>query len=258
MTAAASSLPSRRAVIGCLAGLPVAAAATGWMPYPDSQVTVIQPRLSHAHARPASVSRVRIEPVITDFRAPAPLREALARPRTQALPPLGDAPPRAYVRVGRSASVDPWLLFGVALQESQLKFGARTLPYPWTLCVRGRGLRYADYEHTLRALKSYVERGVTNVDCGAMQVNWYWHSDRLGSFERALDPYPNLMTGAHILRGHYDRQGDWRQAVALYHTGAWDTAAKRARGNRYASQTLARLERLGIAASRFTGEPRHG
>ena len=53
---------------------------------------------------------------------------------------------------------------------------------------------------TLAALKGYVGRGVTNVDCGAMQVNWRWHADRLGSIERALDPYPNLSVGAQILR----------------------------------------------------------
>lgn len=250
-------------VLGGAAGLHELAAAGDWMPYPPDQVTVIAPTLTQAmpgRTMPDSgrVATLRINPVITDLQGSAPLTRALTQPRTVSLPPLRGEPPRAYVRVGRSTKVAPWLLFGVALQESRLKFGQRTLPYPWTLCVRGRGLRYANYDATLAALKGYVGRGVTNVDCGAMQVNWHWHSTRLGSFERALDPYPNLLAGARILREHYERERDWHRAVALYHTGSWDTVAKRNRGTRYANQTFSRLTRLGLTAAHVQGESRHG
>lgn len=218
------------AAAGAVLALPALArqggGVTQWLPYEPSQV-------------------MRINPVLRDFELPARrIEPRLTRRGTRAGNP--GQPPRAYVRTGTHHGVAPWLLFGVALQESMLKFGERALPYPWTLCVRGRGLRYGSYAQTLQALRSYVQGGVSNVDCGAMQVNWHWHGDKLGSFERALDPYPNLAVGARILRGHYEARGDWRQAVALYHTGSDASASTRARGQRYAGQALARLARLGV------------
>lgn len=157
------------------------------------------------------------------------------------------APPKAYDYTGRKFDIDPWLIFGVALQESRMKFGERTLPYPWTLCVAGSPRRYGSYQATLNALRRYVtDKGIRNVDCGAMQVNWRWHNDKLQSFERALSPYPNLAVGAQILREHFDRQGSWRRAAALYHTGSDTNAATAARGKRYADGVFSTLARLGL------------
>lgn len=252
----AGCLP-RRGVLAGVAGAALtlaarAQASVAWMPYRADEVMTIAPVLTSqapapavAQGTPEAGGTRRIDPIMTDFE-PATAAGRNAARGIGKLPPLGAAPPRAYVRVGRHFGVDPWLLFGVALQESQLKFGDRALPYPWTLCVAGRGLRFADYPSTLAALKRSVGRSTSNVDCGAMQVNWHWHSDKLVTFERALDPYPNLIVGAQILRGHFDARRDWRRAVALYHTGSDATAKQRARGARYAAQTLARLARMGV------------
>ena len=156
-------------------------------------------------------------------------------------------PPKAYDWIGKRFDIDPWLIYGVALQESMLKFGSHTLPYPWTLCVAGVGKRFGSYEATLQALRNYVQtQGIRNVDCGAMQVNWGWHSDKLVSFERALDPYPNLAVGAQILRTHFERKGSWSRAVALYHTGSDRDADTVARGKRYSNGVFARLGSMGL------------
>lgn len=221
------------------ASLPLAAHAqraqtVNWMPYPAHEVTVLQPQVR---------SMTRIEPVLRDFEPP---RQAVIRPRLTNTVRAEGRPPRAYERTGKRFNVAPWLLYGIALQESRMAFGPRVLPYPWTLCVRGTGKRYRDYGQTLAALQDYVDRGVTNVDCGAMQVNWHWHHDKLGSFARALDPYLNLAVGAAIVRGHYEARRSWHKAVALYHTGSDATAATRSRGDRYARQALDRLGSLGV------------
>lgn len=156
-------------------------------------------------------------------------------------------PPKAYDLTGQRWNIDPWILYGIALQESQMKFGDTTLPYPWTLCVAGSPKRYGSYAATLQALRRTVnERGIRNVDCGAMQVNWRWHSDKLGSFERALDPYPNLAVGAQILRTHFEREGSWMRAAALYHTGSDKDKATVTRGRRYSSGVFRRLARMGL------------
>ena len=237
------------------------ASIADWMPYRADQIVRIDPSLSNAGNGTAGMHR--IEPLLSDFRPSAEARQRLNAPMAAGrepinLPPLREQPPKAYAVTAQRFGVPAWLMFGVALQESKIRFGERVLPYPWTLCVRGRGLRYAGYGETLAALKGYVGRGVTNVDCGAMQVNWRWHADRLGSFERALDPYPNLSVGAQILRGHYDARGDWRHAIALYHTGSDATVETRQRGERYAAQTLARLERLGVRHAAAIAGGRHG
>jgi|GEM_PF-588755 len=264
--APALTLLTRRSCLagaGLLLAAPLAwsrqggAGAMDWMPYPADQVMRLEPTLARPAVarvippRPATrtlPASVRIEPVIADFE-PVTAAGRRAIRFSGHLPALGSQPPRAYVRTAHAYDIDPWLLYGVALQESRIAFGRRALPYPWTLCVRGQGLRYASYDKTLAALKGYVQRGITNVDCGAMQVNWHWHSAKLGSFARALDPYPNLQVGARILRDTYERSGNWRQAVALYHTGSADTQAKRDRGARYASQTFSRLARMGVHVS---------
>jgi hypothetical protein len=58
-----------------------------------------------------------------------------------ALEPLRQ-PPTAYVLTGQRLGVPAWVLFGVALQESQLLFGHEALPWPWTLDVAGRAERH--------------------------------------------------------------------------------------------------------------------
>ena len=250
-------LVSGAASVAGLSAGSVQARLSDWLPYRADQIMRIDPVIDGS-GRGEAPTTVRIEPILTDFEARPEVRAAVRAAPTRPLPPLGEQPPRAYVRTGERYKVDPWLLYGVALQESQLKFGNRTLPYPWTLCVRGRGMRFGNYQETLTALKRFVGERVTNVDCGAMQVNWRWHADRLGSFERALDPYPNLSVGAQILRGHYDVRGDWRRAIALYHTGSDATVETRQRGERYAAQTLARLERLGVRHAATIAGGRHG
>jgi hypothetical protein len=242
-------LQRRRLLGGPLAALLLGAGparAIGWMPYPPDQVMRIDPVLTQGNEASATV---RIDPVITGFELPQDARRALEhlnQPGVR-LPPLAGEPPQAYVRTGQRHGVPPWLLYGVALQESRIKFGQRDLPYPWTLCVQGVGLRYASYGQSLAALKRYAGARITNVDCGAMQVNWHWHKDKLGSFEQALDPYFNLAVGAQILRRHFEVSGHWRQAIALYHAGSDQTDAAHARGARYAQAALSRLARLGVA-----------
>jgi hypothetical protein len=147
--------------------------------------------------------------------------------------------PPGYAAMGRRHGVPPLLLYGVALQESKVLFGEQALPHPWTLCVRGEPMRFETHAAAAQHLRSCVLRGVTNVDCGCMQVNWYYHQRRLQTFTRALDPYPNIAVGAQILREHFDATGDWFKAVGRYHH---PTDAARAQA--YASSVFARLPRI--------------
>lgn len=162
----------------------------------------------------------------------------------------GPAPiPPGYAVMGRRHGVPPQILYGVALQESMLLFGTSALPHPWTLGVRGVPMRFTTYGAAVQHLASCVRQGTLNVDCGSMQVNWFYFSDRLRSFSNALDPYPNIAVGAQILREHYERTRDWFQAVGRYHH---QRDAQRA--TRYATSVFTRLLKIPSAA---VGRP-HG
>ena len=158
--------------------------------------------------------------------------------------------PPGYQAMGRRAGVPPLVLYGVALQESKLLFGLHALPYPWTLCVAGEARRFASRAAAVADLRRTVHSGIRNVDCGCMQVNWRWHADKLGSFERALDPYPNLAVGAFILRSLFVGTGAWYAAVGQYHTGPLTTPERVQRAERYAAAVFARIATIPRPAAR--------
>jgi hypothetical protein len=151
--------------------------------------------------------------------------------RTRAVAPA--AVPQGYSMVAHRLGVPALLLYGIALQESKMAFGANALPYPWTLCVQGRGFRYPSYSAAVSALQAWLARGVRNVDCGLMQVNWGWHAPKLQTVWQALNPYPNLMVGASILKAQFAQSGDWLVAAGRYHHPS-DVA----RAARYAQSVL--------------------
>ena len=124
--------------------------------------------------------------------------------------------PSAYRIAARVHRVPPTLLFAIALQESVLRVDGRHLPYPWTLNVEGRGERFKTYRAALVRLEALLADGVTSVDCGAMQVNWRYHADKLRSPLLALNPWRNLEAGAQILRERFDETPDWRIATGRY------------------------------------------
>ena len=154
--------------------------------------------------------------------------------------------PEGYRVMGRRHGVAPVVLYAVALQESAMIFGRHVLPWPWTLNVAGQPRRFDSYEASVRGLRTAVASGQPSVDCGLLQVNWRYHHERLGNYWAALDPYPNIGVGASLLRDHFLRTGNWREAVGRYHSEANQTQA-----NAYSRDVFGRIEKLqrsGVAA----------
>lgn len=191
----------------------------------------------------------RIDPMGQLASAPA---RSPADSRTAARAAATAPVPWAYSQVAAERGVPAWALYGVALQESRMKFGERVLPYPWTLCVRGRGERYRSHAHALEAMLRHIRNGITNIDCGSMQVNWHWHGDKFGSQADALDHWTNLRVGASILEDLYRRHRDWLVAFKLYHIGS-ERPDNRARGNRYARSVVRQIAALGIDTYNLLG-----
>lgn len=194
-----------------------------WAIYPREQTRLLLPK--------ASASLLQ-----------TPTTASQAAPRGSA---AQAGPPAAYVDAAHRHGIAAWLLYAVALQESQINFGRTAVPYPWSLCVRGRGERHLDADQARSALRRHLDAGITNVDCGPMQVNWGWHRDKLLTVEQALDPYANLDVGAAILASHWRATGNWRTAIGLYHTGSMDTVERIERAARYAASVTRRLAAQG-------------
>lgn len=148
---------------------------------------------------------------------------------TQVVPP-------GYVRVAKEFGIPPAIFFGVAYQESKMRFGNTALPWPWTLNVEGKPYRYRTRLEAERDLMRFLNAGKRSIDIGLCQVNWKYNGLRLGDPRKGLDPYWNMRVSASILREHFDATGDWFTAVGMYHN-----QANKERARKYATSVFSRL-----------------
>lgn len=170
-----------------------------------------------------------------------PAGPAMAQNKLVRSAPAPAPVPAGYRHVARLKNVPADLLYAVALQESQMRFGQAALPYPWTLNIRGVPRRFDSYRGAVAALAGCLRQGILLVDCGLLQICWLYHHALLRSPDRALDPYPNIAVGAQLLRDHFARTGSWFRAVAVYHN------ANPAIGERYAASVFRHLGRIPAA-----------
>lgn len=113
------------------------------------------------------------------------------------------------------------------------------LPWPWTLNVRAVPRRYTSYAESVADLRQVLAQGVRNVDCGAMQVNWRYHSEKLRTPTLALDPWHNLTVAASILLERRASASNWFDAVGAYHN-----QADQGRATHYARSVFAHIARI--------------
>lgn len=141
-----------------------------------------------------------------------------------------EAPPPAYQSAARTHSVPASVLFAVALQESGMVLRGRLIPWPWTLNVAGRPLRYANRTEACAALRyALIHLPPTRIDVGLGQINVGFHGHRVAHPCALLDPYQNLTLAALILREHHTPTEDWSIAIGHYHRPAGGEPAERYR-----------------------------
>ena len=125
-----------------------------------------------------------------------------------------------YSEVAEYVGVPATILYAMSQAESgQLKDG-RFAPWPWTLDVAGTAKRYEDRLSMFDGLMAALGSGEMMIDVGPMQINWYWQYSVMGSPWRITDPAVNIKLGAEILKTHFERSGDWWEAVGRYHRPA--------------------------------------
>ena len=144
----------------------------------------------------------------------------------------GHAMEPVYKAVAEYVGVPADILFAMSQAESGRAQAGGFGPWPWTLNVAGTARRYANREGLFEGLMAALGTGEMMIDVGPMQLNWYWQFGVIGSPWRITDPAVNIKIAAQILKSHYERSGDWWDAVGRYHRPA-DSPQDRRIAERY-------------------------
>lgn len=162
----------------------------------------------------------------------APARAAKARETAE----IAELCLSAARRAERTAGLPQGIVTGIMLAEtgrwSQAR--GRSYPWPWTITSGTDAWYAASRAEAIATVRRLQAEGRRNIDVGCMQINLHWHPDAFRTIEEALDPVRNVAYGTAFLGELHAEHGDWRRAVAAYHS------RDPARGQAY----LARVEKL--------------
>ena len=112
------------------------------------------------------------------------------------------------------------LLTAIAMTESG-HWDSRTRqggPWPWTVTSPEGDIKYPSKWAAIQAVRDLKRRGVRNIDVGCMQINLKHHKRAFRNLNHAFDPAQNVAYAARFLTRLYRESGDWRMAMAYYHS----------------------------------------
>ena len=67
-------------------------------------------------------------------------------------------------------------------------------------------------------IKASVNEGCKNISVGCLQLHYKSHSNNFISISDMLTPESNVSYAARLLKGLYDKYGNWETAIKMYHT----------------------------------------
>lgn len=144
--------------------------------------------------------------------------------------PAAEIPPPAYQLAAHAAGVPSPVLYAIALQESGIQIRGQLRPWPWTLNVAGKPLRYRSYQAACAGLTEAMHHVPSRqIDVGLGQINVGHQAHRGVAPCDLLDPYRNLALAATILREQYRPREDWLHAIGRYHRPVGGAPAARYR-----------------------------
>jgi hypothetical protein len=124
----------------------------------------------------------------------------------------------------RYAGIDVATLYGMAVQESGMRWLDGTFrPWPWTLNVnvgkngiKSGARRYQSRAAAEKDLMYLITKGIRNIDVGIMQINLYWHGDKVKFDAQLLDPTTNISVAARYLK-ELNTKNNISKTVGDYH-----------------------------------------
>lgn len=145
---------------------------------------------------------------------------AFAEPPSIPSPAAGELCLPAIAAAERDGKLPAHLLRSIAFVESGRTDPAtgRTVPWPWTINVAGRGYFYDSKEEVITAVRGFQARGIRSIDVGCAQVNLMHHPSAFASLEEAFEPRTNTSYAARFLNSLYATTRSWPMAAAGYHS----------------------------------------
>ena len=114
------------------------------------------------------------------------------------------------LKVEQKYKLMPRLLLAVAKHESRLN--------PYALNIQGTSICPKTKEEALNLINQALSQGITNIDIGISQINYYWHAKNFETVEHMLDFNTNLEYAAKFLKSLYETHGSWNEALRRYHS----------------------------------------
>ena len=125
------------------------------------------------------------------------------------------------------SKVDPYLLYAIALAESQKANGAVVRPWPWSVNIAGKGYYFSDLREAEQFVDTQLGKGVTNMDIGPLQVNVRWHGYRVDDPKELFHLPTAIKVGADILsEALASSPDDHTLAVGRYHNWSDERRAR--------------------------------
>lgn len=140
--------------------------------------------------------------------------------------------------VEQNHSIPNRLLHAISIIESGVRQGKQVDSWPWIINANGKPYIFKSKLEAITKVRELQGKGIRSIDVGCMQINLKQHPNAFKNLEEAFDPGKNIAYAARFLSALKDKLGNWRDAVAYYHSA---TASRNAP---YKKKVLAVWKRL--------------
>ena len=131
-------------------------------------------------------------------------------------------------QAGRAAEQAYGVPAGLLLAIGRVESGrwdarqGRVIPWPWSIDASGQARLFNTDRDAIAAVRTLQASGSTNIDVGCFQINLSYHPDAFSSLAQAFDPQANAQYAARFLSSLRAQFGNWKDAVAAYHSATPD------------------------------------
>lgn len=127
-------------------------------------------------------------------------------------------------RAAQATGVPLVLLRAITRVETGRGSGAD--PWPWAMNEAGQGHWFDTAALAHDHVAGAIAEGRSNIDIGCFQLNHRWHGAGFTSLDQMFDPEANALYAARFLAELARETGDWRAAVAAFHSRTPDLAER--------------------------------
>jgi len=92
------------------------------------------------------------------------------------------------------------------------------IPWPWSVNIDGAGQMFGNSHDAVSGTRAAQNAGRQSIDVGCFQINLLHHPDAFADLDQAFDPQANALYAARFLATLQVRLGNWKDAVAAYHS----------------------------------------